>query len=240
MTERKLLDSAKAHVIAELAELEGPDDDIMPHFLWLGRYGIGFMPLQMPDDAAKDQIAEAMVASLIVGRATEAVFVSTAWVAAYRRDDPTVNARAGTAEVRPSEHPDREEIIMLMYHTRREALLISAPVTRHPDKPPTLGDWETHEQSHPKFRQPGGRFGDAIRMGLHGSAEMPPEMAELIDEGWALGEQQDMIDRFIKVHHSMTRPGTAPPTVELEPIVDDPPPGQVIEGLFGTRREERN
>jgi hypothetical protein len=126
---------------------------------------------------------------------------------------------------------------MLMYHSRREVLMVSAPVTRYPDKAPTLGEWETHPQSHPKFRTPSGRFGNAVNWGLHMAAEMPAEMAAMIDAGWAAGQQQDLIEWFMKVQHSFIHPG-APPMrfeVEVERINDEEPsPGQVIEGLFGT------
>jgi hypothetical protein len=240
VTESKLLDTAKAHVVDALADLEGPDDDIMPHFLWLGPYGMGLMPLyMMTDDDSKDQIASAMTASLVVGRATEAVFVSTSWAVVVDRDSiddlELQRLKHGEVKQRPSEHPDRVEIVMLMHSTGEGTAMIHANVTRYPDKPPTLGDWEGGELAE----RASGRFGKAVSLGLRFVREMPTDLIEIIDDGWQAGEQQDLIARFMKVQHNLTgRPAPTIATIAVQEMHDDEPtPGQVIEGLFGTNDE---
>jgi hypothetical protein len=237
---KSLLDAAKAHVRKAFADLEGPDDDIMPHFLWLGPHGLGLMPLyMMSDDAAKDEIAAAMTASLAVSRATEAMLVSSSWVVAV--DPATVDDKLelqrmkhGFPKQRPSEHPDRMEMVALVHSTRAGSRMTHALLTRYPDKPPTLGEWETGELS----KLEAGRFDRAAALGLRFVREMPPEMIDIIEEGWADGQQEDLITRFMKVQRDITgRPSTA--SVTVEPIVEEPEPGQVIEGLFGTQPKEQ-
>jgi hypothetical protein len=49
----------------------------------------------------------------------------------------------------------------------------------------------------------GGRFGDAIHIGMDLAANMPPELIEIIDEGWELGKQQELIERFHKVFRAL-------------------------------------
>ena len=242
MTESNLLDAAKAFTRAAVAELEGPDDDIMPHFLWSGPHGLGLMPLyMMTDDDAKDRIAAAMTASLVVGRATEAMFVSTAWVVAVDRgsvdDLEYQRLKRGYVKQRPVDHPDRVEMVALMETTHDGTRMTHAVLTRYPDKPPTLSEWETGEWS----QLDSGRFGRATGLGLQFVRNMPPELIDIIEEGWAAGEQEDLIARFMKVQHDLTgRP--APAGVTVEDAVRDraqngeeSTPGQVIEGLFGTK-----
>jgi hypothetical protein len=104
----------------------------------------------------------------------------------------------------PSRHPDRVEQVNLMCAGRDRQMLVYAPITRYPDKPPTLGDW-INDQDDPDLgsgpAKIGGRFGDAMNLGLQIAREMPPEMVEIIEEGWETSPEavQDLIERFVNV-----------------------------------------
>jgi hypothetical protein len=183
-------------------ELEGPEDDIMPIFLWLGPYGMGLMPmLGMRDGRAKDRLAGAMEAVLVVSRATEAAFVSTSWMVAVKSDESGTGPAKWDGVI-PSEHPDRQEVITVMHHGESGvAAFGQAPVTRHPDRPPELGRWETMQREGIKM---GGRFGEAIDHGLRVVQELPPEMLEVIEAAWADGQQEDLMRTFLKVFGQFT------------------------------------
>lgn len=178
-------------------DLTEPGEDILPVLMWLGPYGTGVMPLlDMSDDAAKDDLAAMMTTALAVSRAREAVQTTTSWAVQQQLDD---NTRRGVVDVRPSEHPDRVECITLMYMKPEDGAdkMVRGDLTRYDDKPPTLGEWQI-DDSGPMDRI-AGRFGEAIHMGMDFAAEMPPELVQIIDEGWAEGRQGNLIERFHNV-----------------------------------------
>jgi len=194
-----LLKHGLDHARECLESLKEPDDDILPVLMWIGPYGMGVMPmLDMADDDAKDALAEMMTTSLACSRATEALMITCSWmVTAKSKDgDPTI------LNVMPSQHPDRVECITAMHMTgdKKHESMSSAVITRYPDKPPELGEWDTNLSDDDEF-QIGGRFGDAIHMGFTFVNGMPPPLVEILDEGWALGEQEQLIKRFHRVFH---------------------------------------
>jgi hypothetical protein len=217
-----LIEHAKSKSRECLEELTEPDEDIMPLMMFQGPHGLGFMPLGdiMEDAATKDEGALWMTATLAVGRATEAVMITTAYMAHLEKDDARVHEDGGTitVEVPICEMPERTEHIVLMCSaTEGNGTLVSAPVTRYPDKPPTLGEWETSPQPD----KVGGRFGDAVNAGLRIAKEMPPEMAEIVDEGWKDGTSADLIQRFVNVARTFIGPVEPLRKMGLA-VVDDP------------------
>jgi hypothetical protein len=221
----QLLESAKEHARDAVAALTEPDADIMGHFLWVGPHGLGLMPLyMMTDDDAKDGIAQAMTASLVVGLADEAVHLTSSWLAMVDPADPTVNVKRGTTTVQIADRPDRREVVTLMHCTREQITLWSAPMIRYPDRPPTMGAWETiGEPLKPEDVR--GRFGAAINRGLAMVPLMPPAMVAMINEGWAAGEQQELIQSFMNVQHDVMAKAThrilPTPTVEVQPLPNE-------------------
>jgi hypothetical protein len=201
-----LMQHAMDRARESVAELEDPEDDILPILMWQGPYGIGLMPItEMADDAQKDQLAEMMTTVLAVSRATEAVMQTTGWTVKVAAPDGKLPPRA--LEPPPSQHPDRIECITVMHHTaeKRDSMR-SAVITRYPDKPPELGDWGL--MGLPDSEEPiqiGGRFGDAVHRGFEFSEMMPQELADIIDEGWRENKGQEMIERFHRVFTGFTR-----------------------------------
>lgn len=193
-----LLEYAKRHAVEDVSDLDDPEDDIMPVFLWMGPYGGGLMPcFPMANSEDKDRIAACMTASLVVARATECVFTSTSWMVEMQREpDETGPDMADPLGglIPPSEHPDRVEAITIMHVGKDRSALARAKLTRHQDRLPDVGPWIGWSGEGAKI---GGRFGEAIDHGLRMVQEMPQEMVEILDEAWADGEQEQMITRFL-------------------------------------------
>jgi hypothetical protein len=208
-----LVEHAKTHSRECVEGLTDPDDDIMPILLWLGPHGPGLMSMGelMKDDEAKDKLARWITATLAVGQATECVTVTTGYMAMVDRDDPDVDVSRGTVTTPIRERPDRTEAVILMCSDRRgRGGMVHAPLTRYPDKPPTLGDWiDSRLEVGPKV---GGRFGEAMALGLEIVREMPPELVEIIEEGWEIGPEavQNLIERFVNVAEGFNRDLTGP------------------------------
>lgn len=209
-----LIEHAKSKSRECCEQLIGPDDDIMPIMLFLGPYGIGFMPLGdiMQGDDAKDEGALRMTASLTVSRAVEAVMVTTAYMANLAKDDERVHIETDTVDVPIREMPERTEAVVLMCSNGERDSMIYAPITRYPDKPPTMGEWIDEAGDAGRM---GGRFGKSINLGLKMSREMPSEMAEIVDEGWREGAADQLIERFIAVARNSFGPAGGGAHVEV-------------------------
>jgi hypothetical protein len=203
MTEKRpeedLLEYAKRNAVEDVSKLDNPEDDILPVFLWMGPYGGGLMPcIPMRSNQDKARIAACMTASLVVARATECVFTSTSWMVEMERgpDETGPDVADPLAGMMPSEHPDRVEVITIMYFGKNHTALAQAKLTRHQDRLPDVGPWN---QWSAEVIKVGGRFGEAVDRGLRMVEEMPEQMVEILDEAWAAGEQEQMITRFLKV-----------------------------------------
>ena len=200
----ELLEHAKDAARRNAERLTEPDEGIMPVFLWLGPRGVGLMPIgpMLQDEETKDMLALHMTAAMVVGRATEAVMVTTAWtVKREMTDEEKAAYKRGTyGIVPPSKDPDRVEIIGLMRVSNEGDDMHQAELIRHPDRPPDIGEWESIGAA-----KVGGRFGDAMHLGLDFVRDMPEAMTEIIEEGWENGEQEDLIQRFVKVTYGITK-----------------------------------
>jgi hypothetical protein len=208
-----LVEHAKTHSRECVEGLTDPDEDIMPVLLWWGPHGPGLMPMGdlMKGDVHKDRLAKWITATLAVSQATECVTVTTGYMAKVDRDDPDVDVSRGTVTKPVRERPEAVEAVVLMCSDRRgQGGIVHAELTRYPDKPPTLGDWNDQRlEVGPKV---GGRFGDAMNLGLQIAREMPPELVEIIEDGWKIGPEavQDLIERFVNVATGFNRDLTGP------------------------------
>jgi hypothetical protein len=176
---------AKASARDALNGLDGPAEDIIPVLLTHGKRGLGITALTMPDDAAKEKVAQLMIASIAFAEATECVFICTAWMGPPNEMD-----------VPPSQHPDRMERVILVHQQSTDKCnLYAAPVIRHDNRPPDLGQWEEMGGAM------GGRFGDAIEYGMKLAKSVPviPGLAESINESWEGGTVASDMELFVKV-----------------------------------------
>lgn len=133
-----------------------PQDDWAPMLFFRSPAGVMHVVAVPMIEGRKDDIAMAIAAMLKMNQATEAVLLTSAWMVARP---------AGTGSIenlRPSEHPDRREALVLTGVDEATAITRVAPINRHTDRPPTLEPLEDTAEG------PGiaGRFIDALRLGI--------------------------------------------------------------------------
>jgi hypothetical protein len=141
------------------ATFEKPDDDWVPAFFVLASTGTMIpMIFEGPlDEPGKQKMVQAMVGLARQTRAYAAVFVASSWMTefsdargrALRDQHEAFIAEHGRAPetyeeqgiVSPSEAPDRFEAVTMTLYTADATVMSWAPIERHDDSPPTLGEW---------------------------------------------------------------------------------------------------
>lgn len=153
------LDEMMCSAVETLKELasdwEQPDDDLAPAMLIAGRDGkrvlVEIDPEFFQNEFTKDVLSEFVMPNMIrEANGIAAVYICSVWET--RLDDVPV-----------SRAPDRTEAVIVLGANLEEFRLARAEIQRHPDAPPTLGEfeWEGHDEGHR-----GTRFGDALLAGL--------------------------------------------------------------------------
>lgn len=168
MTE--LLEDTRKHVESLVEDLTG-DDDFMPFMVCEGREGTAIVGLMMPDNDERDDMADVIAAMLAAWQATEAVFASAAWAVMG-----AIPMDIGPA-VLPSQHPARQEIVFVVHAGSGGDEFQSAPLNRMDGKV-SMGEWT----GEPQEAQLGGRFADAMHMGIHLGANLPAAIADDLRE----------------------------------------------------------
>jgi len=190
MTE--LVEHARQFIERQVEELRG-EDDFMPFMTYTAHDGtVGFIGLAaMGEQAERDGLAASMTAVLTIYRATEALFATCAYMV-------RVQTREEMKGLTPSQHPNREERVF-MHHVDPEGVdrFHSAKIHRIKDRV-ALGAWETEYGEDTAMKDVGGRFGDAIHMGLTMGSQLPPEMIAFIDAHIEENSDQ-MVSTFVKV-----------------------------------------
>ncbi len=111
------------------------DDDYQPvaHLLTEDRSYI--MPMLFRNDEEKDYMAEAVAGAAMEFDAKVVGFVMSAWTVKIPTED------YGKAMVRPSEHADRREVVILSVLSASKQVTYAADIKRDGVNPPTLGEW---------------------------------------------------------------------------------------------------
>jgi hypothetical protein len=153
--------NARDHIERMVAKLEG-DADFKPFMTYTDADGErGYIALVLPDVDAdmKADVADLMTAWLCVYRASEATFASVTW--AVRDDEKTPG-------VQPKDDPNRIELVMLIYVGGAGDESHTARLFREGGKA-RLSEWEEHRYKG----EVGGRFGNAMHLGMAMGADMP-------------------------------------------------------------------
>jgi hypothetical protein len=111
-----------------------PDDDWPPFLIVRNRKNAVAVIVLEITAGAGGVTAEVLESILTDARAIEAVLTVSAWVVKRHPGEPPV--------LRPSQDPNREELLVFSYTSADEATLGSVPIVRHPSAPPSLGDME--------------------------------------------------------------------------------------------------
>jgi hypothetical protein len=197
-----LVDDARGFIEHAVADLEG-EDDFMPFMTYRRPDGpVCYVGLATMGDAGeKDRVSDIMAAILAAHSAVEAVFASAAWMvrdlsAEVFRDKP------------PSEHPMRIESAFMIHVTRDGDAFHTADIMRAGDRV-TLSEWMV-ESSDVKM---GGRFSDAMHMGMRLGATIPDEVREYIEANLAAGDfaavLRPMANAFASLRQRMEDQGRA-------------------------------
>src|SRR5262245_55162118 len=113
-----------------------PDDDWMPIMVVRTDDGLGVVGFDsefLADDDSKDVLAEIVIPGMIEQLGASAVaLVMSAW----SLKSPEI------PDVRPSLHPERQEILVLHVIDAAHESIFHAPILRDGEQPPALGKWE--------------------------------------------------------------------------------------------------
>lgn len=198
-----LLDDALRQITREVADLRGDDDDFMPFMLCEGTARV-YMALDMPEwGKPRDAIAEVMMATLAMHRATEAVFGTMAW---QLKLTPEERKEWGNRNF--EEHPARQETVFVIHATADGEASHSAPVIREGGTA-RLGEWITGDEA-----RLGGRFGKAMHAGMALGRTLPPDMVEVIDAAIAAGEEREVMEPMIRAFRRVNSGDITPEEME--------------------------
>ena len=117
--------------------LEQPDDDLPITIFLLTREGIQVIGLPPFSSDEKSHLAAFTIPSLIRSSGAQAVgWVSLCWYKPCNENEPL------ESQCRPSESPDRQEVLVLYLSDGDKAAFWQAGVRRHPDRQPLLTAWK--------------------------------------------------------------------------------------------------
>ena len=118
--------------------LTQPDDDLPISVFLLTREGIQVIGLPLfSNDDEKSHLAAFTIPSLIRSSGARAVgWVSLCWDMPYNKNEPL------ESQCRPSESPDRQEVLILYLSDGDKGAFWQASVRRRPDRQPLLTAWK--------------------------------------------------------------------------------------------------
>jgi hypothetical protein len=146
-------------------ELLGPEDDWQPVLIGLTETEatvVGF-PI-MPN--LKDTLVEVLATIAKQFGFKAMAVVTTVWYVKVAVDASSLTDEEREALERehmntpPSEHPNRVEAVLIQALDAEVMRFRVAEIERHPDAPPTLGEWKPLGEDNDEY---GGRFPDALR-----------------------------------------------------------------------------
>lgn len=136
---------------------EEPDDDWAPVAMILGYkegqegLGVGVAPIPPAWLEDKDELVKLLRKAIKEYRAVAIGLVLSAWMLRLEKDEvehPELDLP------RPSESEDREEILTVSILAANEEHFLMAEIKRDNENPPTLGEWETSDDSSGRFVEP--------------------------------------------------------------------------------------
>lgn len=132
-----------------------PTDDWKPLAHFMGEDKQGMLPLSFENDEEKNFMSEAIAKCARMLDAKVVGLITSAWQ--VKVDKSEVDVDAVTTEVRPSQDPRREEVLVLSIISADKQVGYVARIIRDGKTPPTLGPWEKWDEGILK-----GRFVDPV------------------------------------------------------------------------------
>jgi hypothetical protein len=145
--------AAQTGVAAVQESFTDPDDDWEPVMFAISddeNVVIGLPPAAFASDRAKDMLCDVALPGIILaGRVRALVMVMSTWEVEYTKEFP--RSADPHRQMPPSQHPRRREALYLSGLTATLTRSLRADIQRHPDAPPTLGEWRVREADHPNY-----------------------------------------------------------------------------------------
>lgn len=127
-----------------------PDDDWAPVALIDTPRGIGVVAIDsdyFADYESKRALAELVLPTLVrEHKARKLALVTSAWMS-FLADRPEARDAMTRGKLRPSQDPERIEVVWIIVMDAEVKRAWSAPILRSRRKPPRLGPWTTHSDS---------------------------------------------------------------------------------------------
>lgn len=203
----ELVESARWSIVRDVDRLEG-DDDFMPFMLVNGANGLIYVGVDMPEfGSPRDDIADVLMAIVVIHEGTEAVFASMAWSLVAM--SPEERKQWGNRDF--AEHPDRKEMVFIVYMGPDGGVFHSAPVTRE-NNTVRLGEWNGREDTDLRL---GGRFARALGAGIALARDMPAEMVDYARKEIAAGNERDVMEHLVRAYRR-ARAGEVTPEERAE------------------------
>jgi hypothetical protein len=165
MTYRQFVDASLNAVRNVGKSFTGPDDDWAPMALLDGPHGIVPAALSMEffaSDATKDALVCEHLPALIRSTQTRKLaLVLSAWMSVVPRSpevDAALDEGRYPSRVRPSQDPNRQEIVSVSVYDAERAECHIARILRDGQGPPRLAKWS---EAHIGPDELGGRFVDS-------------------------------------------------------------------------------
>jgi hypothetical protein len=207
-----LLEHAKRSVEGIAADFDKPDSDFLPTLL-VKTHNDKVVVVGLTGEmsqAGKDEMANYMLAVCACARAKEVAFVSSAWTVTYDKpegEDELYFRKLEQSEdfVMPRDHPDRVEVVNIMFSQPSGDLMLTSEITRQAFGPPTIGEWKEMGGEGTTLE---GRFGNAIHDGIDLGQKMAADGAAstvvaYMDEMIAKGKFEELVKRFLGVMNTL-------------------------------------
>lgn len=141
-------------VVARIGDdFTNPEDDWAGMMIFDRDGGYALMPLMFDDDDSKDFYATVFIPMVIRQQKPWLVCqLQSAWTVAKKMDDLHEDLR----DIRPSQHPEREECLILIAVAIEQVQFWMAKIIRFKNKPPKLAPWtlQPHDSLAGRFIDP--------------------------------------------------------------------------------------
>jgi len=187
----KLTRGVQQYIEKMVQDLRG-EEDFAPFIIIKDHKGDArCVMLTMPDDPnEKDTVADTMTVFCGIYRATEAAFAAVGY--------QSRNAKESERLLRPSEDPNRVEVVILNVVNSDNSVLHTADLIRE-NSLVAVSLWDA-----PDGRAEG-RFSDALQLGIGLGQAMPPDMTKFFDEELAKGREEEMIAMFRRAFETIKK-----------------------------------
>lgn len=183
-----LFEDARKHVELAAADLSGEEDFMPLLVMTTGDDEAVAVGIVMTADHP-DALAGSITGLCAIHRAREAAFASAAWLVMPK---PGENPLA----VSPSEHPDRQEQVMLITVDAEGTASMKHAALIRENNMVGVGVWEEQPPGYLTL----GRISHAMQLGIRMGASMPPEVAAFVKKEAEAGNMGELLSTLTSMY----------------------------------------